>query len=247
MLPGRKIRPDRLRCRQAFTMVEIAIVVAVVAVISALILPALARVKQQSHASRCVDNSRHVGAAFAVYADNNDGEYVPFKESRKVDKDASVAGDDDKAVTYWPEMLQEYAGDDGIWHCPACDGEFGIGYSRLLAHEHGLRRVARASDLANPASTIVFGDTDLVVNPEAAPDEWQPSEVTIGPVQNRLQFEIPSSLEWSKPGTGSRRLWNRHLQRATVVFADQHAAVMSVSQMGFQEEAEISQRLWDEH
>ena len=100
MLPGRKTRPDRLRCRHAFTMVEIAIVVAVIAVISALILPALARVKQQSHASRCVNNSRHVGAAFAVYADNNDGEYVPFKESRKVDKYASVAGDEGKAVAY---------------------------------------------------------------------------------------------------------------------------------------------------
>ncbi len=246
MLPGRKTRPVRLRGRHAFTMVEIAIVVAVVAILSALILPALDRAKQQSRASRCKDNSRHVGAAFAVYADNNNNEYVPFKKSKTAAKDDLVA-DGDKSVTYWPDLLKEFAGDDGIWHCPACNGQFGIGYSRLLAHDHDQRRVARASDLANPAATVVFGDTDLVVNPEADPDKWQPSEVTSGPIQNRLQFEVPSSPDWSQPGKGSRRLWNRHLNRATVVFADQHAAVVPVSQLGFQEEAEVGQRLWDEH
>ena len=60
MLPGRRTQPVRLRFQCAFTMVEIAIIVAVVAVLSALILPALARAKQQSRASRCVNNS--VGA-----------------------------------------------------------------------------------------------------------------------------------------------------------------------------------------
>jgi len=227
-------------------MVEIAIIVAVVAVLSALILPALARAKQQSRASRCVNNSRLVGAAFAVYADNNNDEYVPFKKSESAPEDALVT-DEDKSTIYWPDLLKEFAGDDDIWHCPACNGQFGIGYSRLLAHDHGQRSVATASDLANPAATVVFGDTDLVVNPETAPDEWQPSEVTSGPIQNRLQFEVPSSPGWSQPGEGSRRLWNRHLERATVVFADQHAAVVPVSQLGFQEEAEVGQRLWDEH
>ncbi len=246
MLPGRKTRPVRLYCQRAFTMVEIAIIVAVVAVLSALILPALDRAKQQSQASRCKDNSRHVGAAFAVYADNNNNEYVPFKKSKPAARDALVAGGD-KSVTYWPDLLKEFAGDDDVWHCPACSGQFGIGYSRLLAHDHDQRRVAKASDLANPAATVVFGDTDLVVNPENGPDEWQPSEVASGPIQNRLQFEVPSSPDWSQPGKGSRRLWNRHLERATVVFADQHAAVMPISQLGFQKEAKVGQRLWDEH
>ncbi len=246
MLPGRKTRPVRLRSQHAFTMVEIAIVVAVVAILSALILPALDRAKQQSRADRCVDNSRLVGAAFAVFADNNDGEYVPFKKSKPAAKDALVDGEN-KSPTYWPDLLKEFAGDESIWHCPACNGQFGIGYSRLLAHDHDQRRVAKASDLANPAATVVFGDTDLVVNPEADPDKWRPSEVTSSPIQNRLQFEVPSSPGWSQPGKGSRRLWNRHLNRATVVFADQHAAVVPVSQLGFQEEAEVGQRLWDEH
>ena len=82
MLPGRKTRPGRLRGRHAFTMVEIAIVVAVVAILSALILPALDRAKQQSRASRCKDNSRHVGAAFAVYADNNNLSLIHISDPR---------------------------------------------------------------------------------------------------------------------------------------------------------------------
>ena len=246
MLPGRKTRPVRLRCQRAFTMVEITIIVAVVAVLSVLIIPALAHAKQQSRARRCVDNSRHVGAAFAVYADNNNDEYVPFKKSKPTAKNALVASENG-LVTYWPDLLKEFAGDNGIWHCPACNGQFGIGYSRLLAHEHDQRRVTKASDLVKPAATVVFGDTDLVVNPEADPDKWQPSEFTRGSIQNRLQFEVPSSPDWGQPGKGSRRLWNRHLNRATVVFADQHAAVIPVSQLGFQEESEIGQRLWDEH
>ena len=246
MLPGRRIQPVRLRGRHAFTMVEIAIVLSVVAVLSALILPALERAKQQSRANRCVDNSRHIGAAFALYADNNDGEYVPFMESKPPAKDALVV-DKDESVTYWPDLLKEFAVDDNVWHCPACTGQFGIGYSRLLTHDHDQRRVSRASDLAKPAATIVFGDTDLVINPNATPDEWQPCKGASSSIRNRLQFDIPSSPNWGRSGKGSGRLWNRHLERATVVFADQHAAVVPVSQLGFQKEAEVGQRLWDEH
>lgn len=227
-------------------MAEVAIALAVLALLAALILPALARAKQQSRANRCVDNSRHIGAAFAVYADNNEGEFVPFRKIESAKQDAMVESGDQDA-TYWPDLLKEFAGDEGIWHCPACRGQFGIGYSQLLSRDSSQHRVARTSDLANPGATVIFGDTDSVINPGAAPDEWRPSDTDKGTVQSRLQFEIPTSTNWNRHDKGSRRIWNRHLNRATVVFADQHAAVLPVSRLGFQEEAEVSERLWDEN
>ena len=246
MLPGRSTQRVRPCIHRAFTLAEVAIAMAVLALLAALILPALARAKQQSRASRCVDNTRHIGAAFAVYADNNNGEFVPFRKNETASRDALVDSGDPTA-TFWPDLLNEFAGDDGIWHCPACRGQFGIGYSQLLSRDSTQHRVTRTSDLAKPGATVIFGDTDRVANPGAAPDEWRPSETDNGSVQSRLQFEIPVSSDWNRRDKGSRRIWNRHLNRATVVFADQHAAVIPVSRLGFQEEVEISERLWDEN
>ena len=242
MLPGWNTQPVRPVCRRGFTIIELVIILVVLGLLGALILPALAHARHQSRANRCIDNSRHIGAAFATYADNNDGRFVPFKKNEACPGGSVVPGASDEH-TYWPDLLREYAGHEDIWHCPSCRGQFGIGYSALVAGGH----VKRESELAAPAATVVFGDTDVIANPSDVPDAWRPSEATVGEARNRLQFEIPSSPKWRrKKGQGARRIWNRHMKRATVVFADQHAEVLPVSHLGFQENASVPQRLWDE-
>lgn len=59
--------------RRGFTLIELLVVTAVLGVVSALLLPALARVKGRAHALYCLSNLRQWGLATQLYAvDHND-------------------------------------------------------------------------------------------------------------------------------------------------------------------------------
>jgi prepilin-type N-terminal cleavage/methylation domain-containing protein/prepilin-type processing-associated H-X9-DG protein len=57
----------------AFTLVELLVVVAIIAILSAVLLPALAGAKQKAKNMRCLNNLKELGIGCAMYAvDNND-------------------------------------------------------------------------------------------------------------------------------------------------------------------------------
>lgn len=67
-----KVMSTRSRARsQAFTLLELLVVIAIIAILAALILPALSRAKQRAGASTCSSNLRQLGLAFAMYCDSN--------------------------------------------------------------------------------------------------------------------------------------------------------------------------------
>jgi prepilin-type N-terminal cleavage/methylation domain-containing protein len=62
--------------RRAFTLIELLVVIAVIAILAALLLPAISRVKGRSLGIACTNNSRQLGVAWRLYTDDNAGNLV---------------------------------------------------------------------------------------------------------------------------------------------------------------------------
>jgi prepilin-type N-terminal cleavage/methylation domain-containing protein/prepilin-type processing-associated H-X9-DG protein len=68
------------RARAAgFTLIELLVVIAIIAILAALLLPALAKSKQQAQGVQCLSNHKEMILAWALYADDNHGNLVPLQ------------------------------------------------------------------------------------------------------------------------------------------------------------------------
>ena len=95
--------------RRGFTLIELLVVIAIIAILAAILFPVFAQAREKARQAACLSNMRQLSTAVMMYVQDYDESY-PMTANYN---------DGSSLQTVWPEMIQPYVKNEGIFKCPS--------------------------------------------------------------------------------------------------------------------------------
>jgi prepilin-type N-terminal cleavage/methylation domain-containing protein/prepilin-type processing-associated H-X9-DG protein len=197
--------------RRGFTLVELLVVIAIIALLAALLLPALARAKQKGQQGVCINNSRQQALAVFMYADDH-GDVLP----------PTAYNDANGDEVDWPALLDSYLKNPKIHLCPrdlvATNNSYGLNELAFVdLTDPGVTTPNHMAGFHTPTVTVMLGDVGTEDDfTTLRPDTLK--MIATGSVINDDKDARPVA---------------RHNQRCDLGFMDGHAGPMRLNQFYF--------------
>ncbi|MGD8787431.1 MAG: type II secretion system protein [Phycisphaerales bacterium] len=101
---------------KGFTLIELLVVVAIIALLMAILMPALNRVRKQAKATSCQARLKQWALIWSLYASDNNGHFH-----------VGLGGESQTGSNRWPDVLEDYYKDESIGICPMAVRTIGEG------------------------------------------------------------------------------------------------------------------------
>ena len=166
--------------RSGFTLIELLVVIAIIAILAAMLLPALAKAKEKAKAITCTSNMKQIGIAMALYVDDNSGNYPIVSYT---DANGNSVSWEDQLSTYLPQKnINSTASSalNAVFVCPSIIVSLNTPFSYGIYWTNATRTYACAGTMygflggkldpgtARKATPIINSPTETVVTYEGA-------------------------------------------------------------------------------
>jgi len=158
-LPGGVLLHRPRRFQNGFTLIELLVVIAIIAILAALLLPALAGAKRRAQTVHCLSNLRQWGLALNLYATQNDDATPRDGTSNGgtyavdgIPADAPAGTPQDRAA--WFNTLPQLVGDKKLSDYEALPG--GNAYNKLPFPGNGIGKIWHCPSATDGGSAANF-------------------------------------------------------------------------------------------
>ena len=141
--------------KTAFTLIELLVVTAIIAILAALMLPALARGKEAGKRAGCLSNLRQIELATQLYADDKEAYPPAWVDSQ----------------TRWMDLIKPFVSkQSGVYLCPSDLKRIPVTWDTNIFLSYGINTFnfagndtcfwygVKASRVKHPSGTIIFAD-----------------------------------------------------------------------------------------